>query len=161
VTRVWCAAGPRASSLARSGASRRSNLAGDIGDIGDIASNAGSASSVITSSWKRRSLGTNSAMIGANRFLVGTPSTAQQNQSAAMISAPEIRHRAARGRTGRTGRGVRAFLAWLPCQPPQARPTRAFLRESTTTHTRAFLMSQRGRYPKYASATKLRPFRPC
>jgi len=79
--------------LARSGASRRSNLAGDIGDIGDIASNAGSASSVITSSWKRRSLGTNSAMIGANRFLVGTPSTAQQNQSAAMISAPEIRHR--------------------------------------------------------------------
>jgi len=62
---------------------------------GDIASNASSASSVITSSWKRRSLGTNSAMIGANRFPVGgaqhrpaPPSTAQQNASAAMTSAP-------------------------------------------------------------------------
>ena len=73
---------PRTSSLARFGASRWSKLAGDI------ASNASPASSVITSSWKRRSLGTNSAVIGASRFPVGAPSTAQQNASAAMISAP-------------------------------------------------------------------------
>jgi hypothetical protein len=42
---------PRTSSLARSGASRRSIVAGDI------ASNASWVSSVITSCWKRRSLG--------------------------------------------------------------------------------------------------------
>ena len=73
---------PRPSSLARSGASRRSIVACDI------ASSATSASSVITCCWKRRSLGTNSAVIGASRFPVGAPSTAQQNASAAMISAP-------------------------------------------------------------------------
>ena len=67
----------RTGSSARSGASRRSKLAGDV------ASNAGSASSVATSSWKRRSLGANSAMIGASRFPVGAPSTAQQDTSAA------------------------------------------------------------------------------
>ena len=73
---------PRTSSLARSGASRRSIVAGAI------ASNATSVSSVITNSWNRRSVGTKSAVIGADRFPVGAPGTAQQNASAAMISAP-------------------------------------------------------------------------
>jgi hypothetical protein len=36
---------------------------------------------------ERRSLGTNSAMIGAGRCPVETPSTAQQNACPAMISA--------------------------------------------------------------------------
>ena len=42
-------------------------------------------------------MATNSAMIGASRFPVGAPSTAQQNASAAMISAPQIGRRATRG----------------------------------------------------------------
>src|SRR6478672_6330667 len=73
---------PRTSSFARSAASRRSIVAGDI------ASNAISVSSLITSWSKRRSVGTNSNMIGASRLPVGAPNTGQQNASAAMTSGP-------------------------------------------------------------------------
>ena len=73
---------PLTSSFARSAASRRSIVAGDI------ASNAISVSSLITSSSKRRNVGTNSDMIGASRLPVGAPSTAQQNASAAITSGP-------------------------------------------------------------------------
>jgi hypothetical protein len=73
---------PLTSNFARSAARRRSIVAGDI------ASNANSVSSLINSSSKRRSVGTNSLMIGASRFPVGAPNTAQQNASAAITSGP-------------------------------------------------------------------------
>ena len=73
---------PRSVIFARSAASRRSIVAGDI------AINAHATSSVITSSRNRRSRGTNSSMIGASRLPVGAPSTAQQNANAAMTSLP-------------------------------------------------------------------------
>ncbi len=74
---------------------------------GDMDSNAGPASSVITGSWKRPSVGTNSVMIAASRCPVGAPSTAQHhpagrqlgNEVRAVDRAPR---RSARGRT--TGR---------------------------------------------------------
>ena len=73
---------PRSTILARSTASRRSIVAGDI------AINAQATSSVIMSSRKRRSVGTSSPMIGASRFPVGAPSTAQQNPNATTTSLP-------------------------------------------------------------------------
>jgi hypothetical protein len=77
---VWLR--PRSCILARSGAKRRSIVAGDI------ATNAACVRSVMSSSSKRRNLGTNSPMIGASRLPVGAPSTAQQNAKAVMTSLP-------------------------------------------------------------------------
>ena len=85
---------------------------------GDIASNDTAISSAISSSPNRRSVGTSSSMIGASRFPVGAPSTAQQNANASMTSGP---YTDARGALGRTILGTRAsrsaFRAWLRCQP--------------------------------------------
>ena len=85
---------------------------------GDIASNDTATSSAISSSPNRRSVGTSSSMIGASRFPVGAPSTAQQNANASMTSGP---YTDARGALGRTILGTRAsrsaFRAWLRCQP--------------------------------------------
>ena len=85
------------------------------------------------SSPNRRNMGTSSPMIGASRFPVGAPSTAQQNASATMTSGP---YRHSLGFLGRTIVGVnaavRAFLAWLRCHPssrttrPASRPFAAF-----------------------------------
>ena len=158
---------------------------------GDMASKDTATSSAISSSPNRRSVGTNSSMIGASRFPVGAPSTAQQNANASMTSGPYTDARGALGwtilgtskpqrlpcvvavPTGRRAqlvqhpplRGLpRAFvpgrdrhrhrlllrqrqshhqgLTGRPDPVPQARPTRAFLRESTTPATRALLVSQ-------------------
>ena len=73
---------PRSTSFARSDARRRSIVAGDI------TFNADAVSSLTCNSSNRRSRGTRSAIIGANRLPVGAPSTAQQNASAATTSAP-------------------------------------------------------------------------
>jgi hypothetical protein len=73
---------PRTVIAARSAASRRSIVAGDI------TSSAAANSSLTSSSPNRRSVATSSPITAASRLPVGAPSTAQQNLSATTTSDP-------------------------------------------------------------------------
>ena len=99
--------------FARSGANRRSMVAGDI------VTNAVATSSVTSSSAKRRNVGTSSAIIGASRFPVGPPSTAQQNPRATTVFVSYNGARALRAGTTIFGfnAAANAFRAWLRCHP--------------------------------------------
>jgi len=73
----------------------------------------------MSSSPKRRRVGTSSTITGASRFPVAARSTAQQNRSAASTSGPQTGVRGRRGAGTNFGRSAaaRALRAWLRCHP--------------------------------------------
>jgi hypothetical protein len=85
----------------------------------DMATSAAAVSSLMLSSSNRRKVGTSSPIIGARRFPVGAPSTAQQNRSATTVLASYLGVRAFRA--GLTILGFNApasaLRAWLRCHP--------------------------------------------
>jgi hypothetical protein len=88
---VWLR--PRNVIAARSGARRRSIVAGDM------TTSAPASWSLTSSSPKRRNVATSSPITGASRLPVGAPNTAQQNRNATTTSAPYVGARGQRGRT--------------------------------------------------------------